>query len=85
MLALTEVQEGIIVRTIQRLDELMKFIKLSAKLMGNKELEDRIELASQVIRRDIVFCQSLYTISDNSSNDKENHHKSDENLSSNFV
>ncbi|CAG2160328.1 unnamed protein product [Oppiella nova] len=54
----TSVQEGIIVRCIQRLDELLKFVKMAANKMGNKELEDKIELASKAIRRDIVFCQN---------------------------
>ena len=53
--------------------------------MGNIELEEKMELASQVIRRDIVFCQSLYTITDDSGNNREKDDNSDENISNNFL
>ncbi len=85
MLELTEVQEGIIVRCIQRLDELLKFVKLAAKLMGNIEMESKIESASQCVRRDIVFCASLYTIPEAVINETENTDDFDETLSSNFL
>jgi antiviral helicase SKI2 len=60
----TEVQEGIIVRTIQRLDEMLKDVKSAAKLFGDNSLADKMEAASKCIRRDIVFAASLYTQSD---------------------
>ncbi|CAG2106674.1 unnamed protein product [Medioppia subpectinata] len=41
VLDITPVQEGIIVRCIQRLDELLKYIKMAANKMGNKELEEK--------------------------------------------
>jgi len=85
VLDFTEVQEGIIVRCIQRLDELLKFVKLAAKLMGNSEMESKIESASECIRRDIVFCASLYTLPDTEVTDAENPDEIDETLSSNFL
>lgn len=57
-------QEGIIVRTIQRLDELLKDVKAAAKMVGDPALAVKIEAASQKIRRDIVFAASLYTEDD---------------------
>lgn len=58
---MTEVQEGIIVRTIQRLDEMLSDVKAAAKLFGDPSLSDRMDLASKCVRRDIVFAASLYT------------------------
>lgn len=84
ILEYTDVQEGIIVRTIQRLDELLKFVKLAAKVMGNTELEDKIEAASECIRRDIVFSASLYTISENDTEGTDDENE-EEILDSNFV
>ena len=59
--AITEVQEGIIVRTIQRLDELCNNLKNAAKIIGDTVLESNIEQCSVLIIRDIVFAGSLYT------------------------
>lgn len=35
-------------------------VKSVCRLMGNSELENKIDQAVEMIRRDIVFCQSLY-------------------------
>jgi antiviral helicase SKI2 len=58
---LTEEQEGIIVRTIQRLDETCSNLKDAAKIIGDTVLESKMEQCSTLIRRDIVFAGSLYT------------------------
>ena len=58
---ITDAQEGIIVRTIQRLDELCNNLKNAAKIIGDTVLESKIEQCSVLIRRDIVFAGSLYT------------------------
>uniref|UniRef100_T1IQX5 Helicase SKI2W n=1 Tax=Strigamia maritima TaxID=126957 RepID=T1IQX5_STRMM len=58
---MTDVQEGIIVRTIQRLDEILKDLKKVAHVIGNPNLEHKMEEVSNLIRRDIVFAASLYT------------------------
>lgn len=58
--SLTNTQEGIIVKTIQRLDELCSNLKNAAKIIGDTVLESKIEQCSVLIRRDIVFAASLY-------------------------
>jgi len=69
---LTDVQEGSIVRTILRLDILLRNLKTACKVMGiffleksitflgNMKLHKLIDEASHLIRRDIVFAGSLY-------------------------
>lgn len=58
---LTDVQEGTIVRCIQRLDEVLKEVRQSARIVGDSVLGSKMEKASLAIRRDIVFTASLYT------------------------
>ncbi|EEC17568.1 helicase, putative, partial [Ixodes scapularis] len=60
IMELTKTQEGIIVRCIQRLDELLKDVRTAAGIVGNPELRAKMEEASRLIRRDIVFAASLY-------------------------
>lgn len=57
---LTDVPEGLIVRTIVRLDETCREFKNSAAIMGNSALCKKMEIASNAIKRDIVFAASLY-------------------------
>lgn len=57
---LTDVQEGSIVRTITRLDELCREIRNCARVVGNPTLYRKLEAASAAIKRDIVFASSLY-------------------------
>ncbi|XP_065206278.1 superkiller complex protein 2 [Planococcus citri] len=56
-----QVQEGIIVRCIQQLNEILRDIKDAAKLFGDLVLKKKMEEASEAIKRDIVFAASLYT------------------------
>uniref|UniRef100_A0A8C0JI35 SKI2 subunit of superkiller complex n=1 Tax=Chelonoidis abingdonii TaxID=106734 RepID=A0A8C0JI35_CHEAB len=58
---LTEVQEGIIVRCIQRLDETCRDVRNAARVIGEPTLYAKMEQASNLIKRDIVFTASLYT------------------------
>ncbi|KAK3727158.1 hypothetical protein QZH41_015178 [Actinostola sp. cb2023] len=58
---LTDVQEGIIVRCIQRLDEMCRDVRNAARIIGDPTLYKKMEDASESIRRDIVFAASLYT------------------------
>lgn len=58
---LTDEQEGIIVRTIQRLDEVCNNLSNAAKIIGDTILASKMEHCSTLIRRDIVFAGSLYT------------------------
>lgn len=57
---LTDVPEGLIVRTIVRLDETCREFKNAALIMGNSALHKKMETASNAIKRDIVFAASLY-------------------------
>eukprot|EP00917_Polyrhabdina_sp_WS-2016_P005033 GHVP01011524.1.p1 GENE.GHVP01011524.1~~GHVP01011524.1.p1 ORF type:complete len:125 (+),score=28.96 GHVP01011524.1:198-572(+) len=55
-----KIQEGTIVRAILRLDELLRKMKPVLCQMGEKEQAKNIEIASEKIKRDIVFAASLY-------------------------
>jgi len=57
---LTDVAEGTIVRTIVRLDETLRDFKNAARIIGDISLAKKLEEASQLIKRDIVFAASLY-------------------------
>ncbi|EEC50651.1 predicted protein [Phaeodactylum tricornutum CCAP 1055/1] len=57
---LTDVQEGSIVRSITRLDELCREVRNCARVVGNPTLYRKLEAASMTIKRDIVFASSLY-------------------------
>lgn len=54
-------QEGIVVRCIQRLDELLRDIRDAARVIGDPMLTKKMDEASTSIKRDIVFAASLYT------------------------
>lgn len=68
---LKEVREGIIVRCIQRLDELLRDVREAAVVLGNNELLEKVEQASTCIKRDIVFAASLYVQDENLTNDED--------------
>lgn len=57
----TDVQEGIIVRCIQQLNETLRDVRNAAIIIGNPILKTKMEQASTAIKRDIVFAASLYT------------------------
>jgi len=57
---LTDILEGSIVRCIVRLDETCREIRNAARLIGDSDLFVKMEEASQMIKRDIVFASSLY-------------------------
>ena len=58
---LTEIQEGIIVRCIQRLHETLRDVRNAARIIGDPVLYQKMEEAITMIKRDIVFAASLYT------------------------
>ncbi|GKY96387.1 hypothetical protein MPSEU_000598300 [Mayamaea pseudoterrestris] len=58
--ALTDIKEGLIVRAITRLDELLREVRNCARVIGNPTLYRKVESASVAIKRDIVFASSLY-------------------------
>ena len=57
---LTDILEGSIVRTIVRLDETCREMRAAARLIGDSNLYKKMEEASVLIKRDIVFAASLY-------------------------
>jgi len=52
--------EGTTIRTLRRLEELIRQVPVAAKAIGNVELQTKFEKGGDLIRRDIVFCSSLY-------------------------
>lgn len=57
---LTDVQEGSIVRCITRLDEVCREVRNAARVIGDPRLYRKMEVASESIKRDVVFASSLY-------------------------
>ncbi|KAJ1964264.1 Antiviral helicase ski2 [Dipsacomyces acuminosporus] len=57
---LSESQEGIIVRCILRIDDVLKNAMSASFLVGDMDLKLKLQAASELIRRDIVFAASLY-------------------------
>ena len=56
----TESMEGTIVRSIMRLDELCQEIIRSVDVIGDPSISETMTKVSDALRRDIVFCGSLY-------------------------
>lgn len=57
---LTGTFEGTTIRTLRRLEELVRQLASAAKSIGNHELQIKFEKGSELMKRDIVFCSSLY-------------------------
>ena len=57
---LTDVLEGSIVRCIVRLDETCREVRGGARIVGDSNLFQKMAIAAEAIRRDIVFAASLY-------------------------
>lgn len=51
-----------IVRCIQRLNETCRDVRNAARVIGDPKLQEKMKEASTLIKRDIVFAASLYTI-----------------------
>ncbi|KAL9658566.1 hypothetical protein ABK040_006104 [Willaertia magna] len=58
--SLTTIPEGTIVRTISQLDQALRDVRNAARIIGDANLYQKMEEASRKIRRDIVFCASLF-------------------------
>ena len=52
--------EGTTIRVLRRLEELIRQLTSASKAIGNHELHTKFEKGSELIKRDIVFCSSLY-------------------------
>uniref|UniRef100_A0A7S1B8P0 ATP-dependent RNA helicase Ski2/MTR4 C-terminal domain-containing protein n=2 Tax=Corethron hystrix TaxID=216773 RepID=A0A7S1B8P0_9STRA len=57
---LTDTYEGSTIRMMRRLEELVRQLAGAARAIGNQELQAKFEKGSELIKRDIVFCASLY-------------------------
>ena len=57
---ISDMYEGSFVRTIRRLDELIKELILCSDLLGNSSLKEKLENISKKIKRGIPFTASLY-------------------------
>ncbi|AOA62913.1 Antiviral helicase [Komagataella phaffii CBS 7435] len=60
IMKLSSEAEGTIVRVITRLDEVCREVKSAALIIGDSALHDKMSEAQEKIKRDIVFCASLY-------------------------
>lgn len=57
---MTDVYEGSLIRTFKRLEEMLRQMVVAAKTIGNVELEEKMEKATELVHRDIVSAGSLY-------------------------
>lgn len=57
---MTDVFEGSIVRSMRRLEELLRQMVQASKTIGNKDLEEKFNEGIKLIKRDVVFSASLY-------------------------
>lgn len=60
IMAHTEVLEGALVRTIQRVEQTMRNIKRALVLVGNTTMVEKADRSADLIKRDIAFFLSLY-------------------------
>ncbi|PAV18118.1 antiviral helicase [Pyrrhoderma noxium] len=58
----TDIFEGSIIRVFRRLQELLRQMAAASKVIGNKELEEKFQKASEMLARpnSVIFCSSLY-------------------------
>ncbi|KAH7911745.1 ATP-dependent RNA helicase [Hygrophoropsis aurantiaca] len=59
---LTDQFEGNLIRVFRRLGELLRQMAQAAKVIGNSELEEKFQKASEMLERpnSVIFCSSLY-------------------------
>jgi len=59
---LTDQFEGSVIRVFRRLQELIRQMTQAAKVIGNKELQEKFEKSSEMLERpnSVIFCSSLY-------------------------
>lgn len=60
VMKLTDDFEGTVIRTIRRLDEVLRQLANASHAMGDMTLKAKFDECSNKIRRDIVFAASLY-------------------------
>eukprot|EP01071_Lankesteria_metandrocarpae_P002774 Lankesteria_metandrocarpae@DN2545_c0_g1_i4.p1 len=62
IMELTTMQEGTIVRAIQRLADLVRKVKDAAMMMGDETLASLMVKTEAKVKRDVVFAPSLYLV-----------------------
>ena len=62
---ISDIYEGSLVRTIRRLDELIKELIQCTDLLGNNNLKEKLQNISKKIKRGIPFTASLYLTEEN--------------------
>lgn len=62
VMQLTDQFEGSLIRVFRRLQELIRQMSQAAKVIGNSELQEKFEKASEMLERpnSVIFCSSLY-------------------------
>ncbi|KAF7014620.1 hypothetical protein CFC21_028599 [Triticum aestivum] len=60
VIEMTDIFEGSIIRLVRRLDEFLNQLKAAAEAVGEVNLEKKFGLASESLRRGIMFANSLY-------------------------
>eukprot|EP01064_Diplonema_japonicum_P034227 TRINITY_DN7029_c0_g1_i1.p1 TRINITY_DN7029_c0_g1~~TRINITY_DN7029_c0_g1_i1.p1 ORF type:complete len:945 (+),score=261.24 TRINITY_DN7029_c0_g1_i1:45-2879(+) len=58
--SMTDVYEGSIIRMLRRLEELLRQLASATKVIGDEELFTKFMEAISIMKRDIVFANSLY-------------------------
>jgi antiviral helicase SKI2 len=59
---LSPILEGSIVRSITQIDQACREVRNAARVIGDSQLYQKMEEASLMIKRDIVFAASLYVV-----------------------
>ena len=59
---MTDVFEGSLIRVFRRLGELLRQMSTAAKVIGNTELQEKFDKATEILERpnSVIFCSSLY-------------------------
>ena len=60
VMKMTEVFEGSLIRSLRRLEELLRQLASAALSIGNTDLHNKFEEGADSIRRGVVFAASLY-------------------------
>lgn len=62
LVQLTDQFEGSLIRVFRRLQELIRQMSQAAKVIGNTELQEKFDKASEMLERpnSVIFCSSLY-------------------------
>jgi ATP-dependent RNA helicase DOB1 len=60
IMKMTELFEGSIVRAIRRVEEVLRQLSDACRVIGETDLQEKFQSASELVRRDIVFVASLF-------------------------